>query len=71
MIGWEGFLELARAHDIVETRLIEIGHEVANSFHIPTRPSLAFHGNLQFAIKEAKTLIEAGMHIAFFAPTAG
>ena len=71
MIAWEGFLELARAHDIVETRLIEIGHEVENSFHIPTRPSLAFHGNLQFAIKEAKTLIEAGLHIAFFAPTAG
>ena len=71
MIGWKAFLELARAHDVVETRLIEIGEPDADSFHIPTRPSLAFHGNLQFAIKEAKTLIEAGSQIAFFAPAAG
>lgn len=71
MIAWEPFLDLARAHDVIETRLIEIGSEDENSFHIATRPSLAFHGNLQFAIKEAKTLIEAGSHIAFFAPTAG
>ena len=75
MIGWEPFLALARAHDVIETRLIEIGQggpdADADSFHIPTRPSLAFHGNLQFAIKEAKTLIEAGSQIAFFAPTAG
>jgi transcription-repair coupling factor (superfamily II helicase) len=74
MIGWAPFLELAHAHNVVETRLIEIGESGdadGNSFHIQTRPSLAFHGNLQFAIKEAKTLIEAGSHIAFFAPTAG
>jgi transcription-repair coupling factor (superfamily II helicase) len=71
MIGWEPFLEVARAHDLIETRLIEIGVEDENSFHIATRPSLAFHGNLQFAIREAKTLIEGGSRIAFFAPTAG
>ena len=74
MIAWEPFLELARAHDVVETRLLDLGDSAsdpADSFHIPTRPSLAFHGNLQFAIKEAKTLIEAGSQIAFFAPTAG
>ncbi len=76
MIAWESFMKLAHAHDVVETRLIEIAlidirEEDENSFHIATRPSLAFHGNLQFAIKEAKTLIEAGSHIAFFAPTAG
>jgi transcription-repair coupling factor (superfamily II helicase) len=74
MIGWPAFLELARTTDILETRLIEIESSdvnTADGFHIPTRPSLAFHGNLQFAIKEAKTLIEAGSQIAFFAPTAG
>ena len=83
MIAWEPFLAKARAHDVIETRLIDtrqgvMGQDPADpggddndSFHIPTRPSLAFHGNLQFAIKEAKTLIEAGSHIAFFAPTAG
>ncbi len=75
MIAWDSFLELARVHDIVETRLIDTGQDGddrgADSFHIPTRPSLAFHGNLQFAMKEAKTLIEAGSQIVFFAPTAG
>jgi transcription-repair coupling factor (superfamily II helicase) len=71
MIPWEPFLSLARARDTVELRLIEIAAEDGNSFHIATRPSLAFHGNLQFAIKEAKTLIESGARLAFFAPTAG
>ena len=66
MIAWEPFWNWLAAHDVVETRLIEIGQEDGNSFHIPTRPSLAFHGNLQFAIKEAKTLIEAGVAHCFF-----
>ncbi|HVW07362.1 MAG TPA: transcription-repair coupling factor [Bryobacteraceae bacterium] len=71
MIRWAPFLEFAHARDTVEVRLIEIAAEDENGFHIATRPSLAFHGNLQFAIKEAKTLVEAGAHLAFFAPTAG
>jgi len=71
MIQWEPFLSLAHARDTVELRLIEIAAENENSFHIATRPSLAFHGNLQFAIKEAKTLLETGGRLAFFAPTAG
>jgi transcription-repair coupling factor (superfamily II helicase) len=71
MIAWEPFVELTRRHDVIETRLIEIAGEDERSFHISTRPALAFHGNLQFAIREAKTLIEAGSRIAFFAPTAG
>ena len=32
---------------------------------------MAFHGNLQVAIREAKTLLEARLRLAFFAPTAG
>ena len=32
---------------------------------------MAFHGNLQVAIKEAKTLLEAHTKLAFFAPTTG
>ncbi len=42
-----------------------------NSFYISSRPSMAFHGNLQVAIREAKTLLESGWRLAFFAPTAG
>jgi transcription-repair coupling factor (superfamily II helicase) len=38
---------------------------------IPTRPSLAFHGNMQFAIAEARTLVEGGNRVAFFAASTG
>ncbi len=39
--------------------------------HIPTRPSLAFHGNMQVAIAEARTLVESGNRVAFFASSTG
>ncbi|MEP6716989.1 MAG: transcription-repair coupling factor, partial [Terriglobia bacterium] len=68
---WGDFLSLAGKHDVLEIRQLEIGIPDPASFHIPTRPSMAFHGNLQFAIREAKTLIEAGSKLAFFAPTTG
>ena len=42
-----------------------------NTFYISSRPSMAFHGNLQVAIREARTLLEAGVRLAFFAPTSG
>jgi len=39
--------------------------------HIPTRPSMAFHGNMQVAIAEARGLVEGGSRVAFFAASAG
>ena len=41
------------------------------SLHIPTRPSLSFHGNMQVAIAEARNLVETGNRVAFFASTTG
>jgi len=41
------------------------------SFHISTRPSLSFHGNMQVAIAEARTLTESGNRVAFFASSTG
>jgi transcription-repair coupling factor (superfamily II helicase) len=41
------------------------------NFHIGTRPSQVFHGNMQVAIAEARTLVEAGNRVAFFAPSTG
>jgi transcription-repair coupling factor (superfamily II helicase) len=43
----------------------------APSFYIPSRPSLAFHGNMQVAIAEARNLTESGGRVAFFAETLG
>jgi transcription-repair coupling factor (superfamily II helicase) len=42
-----------------------------SSFHIPTRPSLSFHGNMQVAIAEARNLVESGGRVAFFAASSG
>ena len=41
------------------------------ALHITTRPSLAFHGNMQVAIAEARSLVESGNRVAFFASSTG
>jgi transcription-repair coupling factor (superfamily II helicase) len=43
----------------------------ATALHIPTRPSMSFHGNMQVAIAEARSLVESGSRVAFFAASAG
>ena len=52
---------------------LEIGwsRDGDGSLHIATRPSLAFHGNMQVAIAEARNLVEAGNRVAFFASSTG
>src|SRR6202011_27750 len=42
-----------------------------DNLHISTRPSMSFHGNMQVAIAEARTLVESGQRVAFFAGTTG
>ncbi|MGA3203122.1 MAG: transcription-repair coupling factor, partial [Bryobacteraceae bacterium] len=39
--------------------------------HISSRPSMAFHGSMQVAVAEAKTMVEQGYRVAFFAPSNG
>jgi transcription-repair coupling factor (superfamily II helicase) len=46
------------------------GH-ASHSLHIATRPTMAFHGNMQVAIAEARTLVESGHRVAFFAFSTG
>jgi len=41
------------------------------SFHIPTRQSLTFQGNMAVAVAEARNLINAGNRVAFFAASTG
>jgi len=52
----------------LELRELEIGEQ---SLHLPTRPSMAFHGNMQVAIAEARGLVESGSRVAFFAASTG
>ena len=54
------------------TVLAEPGKEdEAKHFHISTRPSLSFQGNMRVAVAEARNLIEAGNRVAFFAASTG
>ena len=70
-LTWDEFKEIAAKKDILEIRQLDIGEAGKDSFYISSRPSMAFHGNLQVAIREAKTLLESGVRLAFFAPTSG
>jgi transcription-repair coupling factor (superfamily II helicase) len=78
MLDWDEFLGLTADRSVLEMRQLDIGEigqvssqTEGDTFHISTRPSMAFHGNLQVAIREAKTLLESGNRLAFFAPTSG
>jgi len=72
MLDWDRFLERARPHSALELRQLDLDVTAQDhTFHISSRPSMAFHGNLQVAIREARTLVESGYRLAFFAPTAG
>jgi transcription-repair coupling factor (superfamily II helicase) len=37
----------------------------------PRGPAMAFHGNMQVAVAEARTLVESGSRVAFFASSTG
>jgi transcription-repair coupling factor (superfamily II helicase) len=70
-MDWDALMDRASKFDVLETRQLDLGMPDGKAFHIATRPSMAFHGNLQVAIREAKTLIEQGRRIVFFAPATG
>jgi transcription-repair coupling factor (superfamily II helicase) len=55
----------------LQLRELELGSFSHESLHIPTRASMAFHGSMQVAVAEARSLVEQGNRVAFFAPTIG
>jgi transcription-repair coupling factor (superfamily II helicase) len=55
----------------LQMRELDVGALSHESLHIATRPSMAFHGSMQVAVAEAKTLVEQGNRVAFFAPSLG
>ena len=73
---WEGLRARAGATQIavrelgLETQLAGDGEQGA-AFHISTRPAMTFHGNMQVAIAEARTLVEKGNRVAFFGASTG
>jgi transcription-repair coupling factor (superfamily II helicase) len=59
--------------DFQELELITGAVELATAFavHIPTRPALTFQGNMGRAVAEARSLVENGNRVAFFAASTG
>jgi transcription-repair coupling factor (superfamily II helicase) len=77
---WEELQQQAAAAPQISLKELEIGWEPVlelGSFrtnaplHIPTRPAMAFHGNMQVAVAEARNLVESGNRVAFFASSTG
>ncbi len=56
---------------IVELRELSVGETVPDSYHIASRPSMSFHGNMGVAAAETRNLIERGERIAFVAASNG
>jgi transcription-repair coupling factor (superfamily II helicase) len=71
---WEDLQRQAAAGPQLSLKQLELTTEISNigeGLHIATRPSMAFHGNMQVAIAEARTLVESGQRVAFFAFSTG
>jgi len=70
---WEDLETLAARAPQIALEEVEVlaGPQSSDSFYIPTRPALTFHGNMQVAIAEARNLAESGSRVAFFAESTG
>jgi transcription-repair coupling factor (superfamily II helicase) len=71
---WEEIQRQALGGPQVVMQQLDIGWSpsgLETSTHIATRPAMSFHGNIQVAVAEARTLIEAGNKVAFFASATG
>lgn len=68
---WPELAGQLERHTELHVRELELGEFNHTSLHIPTRPSMTFHGAMQVAVAEARSLIEQGNRVAFFAPSMG
>jgi len=71
---WEELEEQAAAGSQAAFQQLDIGWSptgIEEAGHIATRPALSFHGNMQVAVAEARTLVEEGRRVAFFAGSTG
>jgi len=69
-LRWEDLERQAEGAPRMALKELEIAAPEAG-LHIATRPTMAFHGNMQIAIAEARNLVESGNRVAFFASSTG
>ena len=71
---WEELERQAAAGPQVALKELEVGWAAPgedDKLHLSTRPAVKFHGNMRVAIAEARTLVESGGRVAFFASSTG
>ena len=70
---WEELEAQAQGCSRIKLEELEVigGQDTGDTFYIPTRPALSFHGNMPVAIAEARNLAEGGSRVAFFAESTG
>jgi len=66
---WEEIAE--RVAKRLRLALRELDLEAHASLSISSRPSIAFHGNMSVAVAEARTMVELGNRVVFFAASNG
>jgi transcription-repair coupling factor (superfamily II helicase) len=72
-LRWEELQPSLETHTRISMQELELisGNDAVQQFHIPSRPSQAFHGNMPLAVAEARRFINEGSRVAFFAPSTG
>ncbi len=75
-LRWEELADEIKKHTTISLQELDLitadsPSTAAQSFHIPTRQSLTFQGNMPVAVAEARNLIQAGHRVAFFAASVG
>jgi transcription-repair coupling factor (superfamily II helicase) len=70
--AWDELREHAAARSSVLFRELELlADPNAQPLQIATRSSIAFHGNIQMAVSEGRSVIERGGRAVYFAPSTG
>jgi len=67
-LRWGELDAAVNALSAVALRELEVG---TGDLHIPSRAPMSFQGNMQVAVAEARTLVEQGTRVMFFAPSTG
>jgi len=68
---WDELRPRASQSARVSMRELELTGPAGASHHIATRPPMTFQGNIPVAIAEARTLVDQGNRVVFFAPSNG
>ncbi|MBI3683192.1 MAG: transcription-repair coupling factor [Acidobacteria bacterium] len=69
--SWEALEQAWRSYSRLLLRELELTGVEGARWHIPSRPSMAFHGNWKVAAAESRSMVERGNRVVFFASSTG